>query len=376
MSRAPKIRAVSQRQRPPFPYPGGKRRWAAEVWRAFGKDCIVYSEPFMGGGAVLLLNPKPCAREVCGDRSPQIVNFWRAVKHDPEAVAFHADLPTSQFELTARGRIDWAWSQDAAERLAADEGHYDAQRAGVWAWGQSNSIGLDFGLRGQDKVPAATSGRHASAGGGVGVRQQAGQVPSVALQSPAGRGVQQHTGEVPRVNHECANSGQGLQQQADAGMAPGKGPMPFDGFRLLPWILWLHHRLRRVIVLCGDWTSCVTPTYLVHNDERQRPAAVFLDPPYKTAKQMKSKYGIADAEADDVATAAYQWAVRQADDPRFRIAFCCHEGDFPLPDGWTAQTDEFKGIRRADRRAANRDCVMFSPACFPQGHGPEQGGLF
>lgn len=498
--------------RPPFPYPGGKRRWADRVWELFGDDCIAYSEPFFGGGSMLLLNPSPCPRETICDLSPQVVNFWRAVKHDPHAVAFHADLPTSHFELTALGRIDHQWQQEAPALLAADEGYFDARRAGVWAWGMSNSIGLDFGLRGQDRasppgggqgiqqqandgmgevpmardnrpgaglganqqtgevptadgksigahgiqqqagiVPLARDGAHGNAGTGQGIQQQAGKVPlardndpgsgsgvsqqagKVPATDPAGagwgrgvmqtagkvprpaRGISQQAGGVPRAHHKGMD-GRGVNQASpmagevpqaahnrttgvsgvhQAGMA-GKVPsairgdnspkaivqeasrmtphggMPFDGSRLLPWILWLHHRMRRVYCLCGDWRSALTPTYTVHNDPGKRPCAVFLDPPYKMEKQTGGKYGLADADADSTAAAAYEWAVANGGNPRFRVAFCSHEGDFPVPDGWRAETMELKGIRDQERRAKSKDQIMFSPHCLDD----RQKGLF
>lgn len=42
--------------RSPFPWFGGKRRVAADVWAALG-DVDSYVEPFFGSGAVLLERP-------------------------------------------------------------------------------------------------------------------------------------------------------------------------------------------------------------------------------------------------------------------------------------------------------------------------------
>ena len=42
----------------PFPWFGGKARIAAQVWQRFG-DVRNYVEPFFGSGAVLLNRPRP-----------------------------------------------------------------------------------------------------------------------------------------------------------------------------------------------------------------------------------------------------------------------------------------------------------------------------
>ena len=42
----------------PFPYFGGKRKVADEIWRRFGAVAN-YVEPFFGSGAVLLARPAP-----------------------------------------------------------------------------------------------------------------------------------------------------------------------------------------------------------------------------------------------------------------------------------------------------------------------------
>ena len=79
--------------RAPMPYFGGKARIAAEVWAAFGR-VQNYVEPFFGSGAVLLARPRSTwatdaapGTETANARSAFLANFWRAVQHDPDAVA-------------------------------------------------------------------------------------------------------------------------------------------------------------------------------------------------------------------------------------------------------------------------------------------------
>ena len=80
----------------PFPYFGGKRKAADTVWPAFG---LVdnYVEPFAGSAAMLLAAPPDATRiETINDFDGFVANFWRAVAHDPDAVAHAADWPSTR----------------------------------------------------------------------------------------------------------------------------------------------------------------------------------------------------------------------------------------------------------------------------------------
>ena len=50
-----------------------------------------------------------------------------------------------------------------------------------------------------------------------------------------------------------------------------------------------------------------------------------------------------------------------------------HAGDFPIPDGWTAETMGFSGHRDAKKKADNVDQVIFSPGVRAGGGGPAVG---
>ena len=85
----------------PFPWFGGKKRVADTVWRALGNpDNFV--EPFAGSLAVLLARPHAPRTETVNDSDGLLINFWRAVKHDPEAVAEAAFYPINECDLHAR----------------------------------------------------------------------------------------------------------------------------------------------------------------------------------------------------------------------------------------------------------------------------------
>lgn len=324
---------MDERLAAPFPYNGGKRRWAADVWARFGDDRVVYLEPFCGSMAILLANPRPCRREIVCDMSPHIANFWRAVKADPDAVAFHADYPTIHHDLRARHAWLARWAEENGERVLEDPEHCDAKAAGWWAWGKSHWIGGMF----PTDPPRDTR-------------------PHVAGRIGA-QGVSMHRSDsIPHVGNVVSGRGVSMER---IGLEKG---VP-NGARLAPWMRRLAERLAGVIVLRRPWASCVTNPMLTDKE----PVAVFLDPPYLTSGRSGGLYGSdAAGGSDDAAREAYGWAVERGGDPRLRVAYCCREGDFPVPDGWTALTRGFMGVRLAERRR-RRDLLMFSPHCVDVG---------
>ena len=124
----------------PFPYFGGKRTVAADIWSRFGSPAQ-YIEPFCGSAAVLLAAPRAASLEVVSDTNGFIANFWRAVKYQPGQTAKWADYPVSHIDLGARHR----WLMDQRGRIGAGLAEHDwpgcAQSAGYWLWGQCAWIG-------------------------------------------------------------------------------------------------------------------------------------------------------------------------------------------------------------------------------------------
>ena len=125
----------------PFPYFGGKRKAAETVWPAFGR-VDNYVEPFAGSAAMLLAAPPDAARiETINDFDGFVANFWRAIAHDPDAVAHAADWPVNEVDLMARHSWLVRHRQPITEQLCADPDWYDARSAGWWVWGACNWIG-------------------------------------------------------------------------------------------------------------------------------------------------------------------------------------------------------------------------------------------
>lgn len=128
----------------PFPWFGGKRKVASEVWQRFGR-VQNYVEPFFGSGAVLLGRPEPITgNETINDLDGYVANFWRAVQLSPEATAEWADNPVNENDLHARHV--WLLQQREALRpsLEGDPEWHDPKIAGWWVWGVSSWIGSGF----------------------------------------------------------------------------------------------------------------------------------------------------------------------------------------------------------------------------------------
>lgn len=186
--------------RAPFPYFGGKSKIAHIVWDYFG-DIKNYVEPFFGSGAVLLSRPnyKPSFIETVNDLDGYLCNFWRAIKYDPEKVAFYADFPVSEIEQQARLRYLLKYKAVINEFLIEDPQKYNAKLAGYWVYGICTWIGSGY--------------------------------------------LKKYTKQLPYLG----NPGRGIH-----------GMRIYD--KIYEWFEWLSSRLRRVRVTCGDWKRVCTPT--------------------------------------------------------------------------------------------------------------------
>ena len=307
----------------PFPWFGGKRKAAAEVWARFG-DVSNYVEPFFGSGAVLLGRPSIAGNETVNDLDGYVANFWRSIKLSPEATAEHADNPVNENDLHARHV--WLLQQREALRAQLDGGPewHDPKIAGWWAWGISCWIGSGF-----------------CSGEGPWWVNEAGQLVHLG---DNGRG----------VNRKLVHLGDN-----------GRGES-----RLLPWFSALAERLRRVRVCSGDWSRVCGPSVTFKHGV----TGVFLDPPYAdTADRSDNLYRLDDL---NVAHDVRKWAIENGPNPLLKIALCGYEGEHEMPDSWSVHEwsagSGFGG--QAEERTENgkRERIWFSPACTKTG----QIGLF
>ena len=336
--------------RAPFPWFGGKRRVAPEVWERFG-DVPNYVEPFFCSGAVLLGRPaKHAAKiETVNDLDGFVANFWRSVAHDPETTARWADWPVVEADLNARHA--WLVGQRAnlLRRLEGDPDHFDPKIAGWWVAGVCGWIGSGFCSGDgpwivRDGELVDRRGDLSNAGQGINR-----QMPHVGN---AGRGINR---QMPHVG----DAGRGINRQMPHVGDAGRGAFIEEWFDILA------ARLRDVRVLSGDWTRCLTESLTT----RHGITGVFLDPPYGDEIEQTRVYA---ADSGTVAADVRRWCLENGNDGRLRIALCGYEGeghDALLDYGWTAHawsTAGGYGGGRGGKGDENRhkERIYFSPACI------------
>jgi hypothetical protein len=320
----------------PFPWFGGKRSVAADVWERLGKP-TQYIEPFCGSAAMLLNAPSKASLEVIGDQNFYVANFWRCIKLQPGAVYEWQDYPVSHVDLDARHRwlTDGQRTANLRACLSDPEWIGDAQIAGWWVWGQCCWIGS--GWCEKEMIGNA----------GMGVQSQ---IPHVGN---AGMGVQS---QIPHVG----NAGMGVQSQiphvGDAGRGvQSKIPHVSDAGRgVMDWFLSLAARLERVRIIHGDWSRCLNHHY-GGND-----TAIFFDPPYKGFESLYHK----DASEKLVAEAVEDWCRDNGEG--LRVALCGHVGDYNLP-GWEVFRWSRGRLTYGGSKTTAEEAIWFSPSCLQAG---------
>lgn len=325
-----------------------------------------------------------------------LANFWRAVQHDPEAVAHHCDWPVNEADLHARHR--WLVEQhDFRERMLTDPGFFDARIAGWWVWGLSQWIG-----GGWCTVCGAPEQGRSRLSGKQGVHKKVpnlfGTGNGVHRKRPVlghgGRDVVSPTSSTPpgapsrKLPNLSTHSGRSPQRQIPD--LQGKGS---KGVHRLPslgnmrgvhgeskapcadWFAQLQARLRRVRVCCGDWTRVLGDSVLGTTKSRNsgmNPCGLFLDPPYSGEMRDRDLYATDDA---NISKRVAEWALAHGDDPDLRIALCGYEGEHEMPSSWHCYAwKAHRGYAGAENKNVHKERIWFSPHCLPL--EDVQGSLF
>jgi site-specific DNA-adenine methylase len=321
----------------PFPWFGGKRKIAADIWQRFGAVGN-YVEPFFGSGATLFARPTPGQIETVNDLDGFVANFWRAAKSQPEALAEWAESPVNENDLHARHAWLLAERASLVARLEGDPDFCDVKIAGWWVWGVSCWIGSGWcSGRGPWQVED-------------GALVDSRQLPHLGN---SGQGVNR---KLPHLS----DSGQGVNRKLPHLGDNGQG-------RLVPWFAAIADRLARVRVCSGDWSRVCGPSVTW----KLGVTAVFLDPPYADTADRKG-----DLYAHDSLTVAHdvrEWAIEAGKRADMRIALCGYEGEHEMPSTWAAQEwSAGSGFgAQAEERTGNgeRERVWYSPACLSARQG-------
>jgi site-specific DNA-adenine methylase len=320
----------------PFPWFGGKSKVADVVWSRFG-DVGHYVEPFAGSLAVLLGRHTEPRLETINDADRWITNFWRAVRADPDGVAYWANNPVIEDDLTARHIYLVKYVMpELAERIPADPEYYDVKAAGWWVWGICSWIGSNW-CSGKG-CWTEVDGRLVKIGGEeVGVNKK-------------------------RVT---LNRGHGVNRQR-VHLSWGRGiDRPAVG--LLEWMQALSARLRRVRICNGDWSRVVTAGAMAHGRE----VGIFLDPPYSQEHRLEGLY---NHDSADIYRDVLAWCRENGGNRRYRIALCGYEGEHDeLKDmGWSVYRwkakASYQSAKADGQNQENRDKerIWFSPNCLQE----------
>jgi len=299
----------------PAPYFGGKSLIVDELNRRFG-DVRVRSDPFCGSLAWILASP-PVGIEVVNDLSGDVVNAYRAIRADPDAVAYYCDYPTSELDKLARAWVLRETLPELAARCAADPNWYDARAAGYFLYVTTTDLSGTLPRRGPWIVENGKMVRRGRANGLI--------------------------KSMPKFVRRCRLT-----------------TMRYTA--LVVWFRQIAERLRNVAILCGDWRRAVD----LFSAGKYGTTAILIDPPYPDYG-----YLYANGAQRPVWFDAARWAVERGDNPSVRIAVCGYwtpEADEMFPASWARFRWKAHGGLGNKRKSSvyenrYRECVWFSPHC-------------
>jgi site-specific DNA-adenine methylase len=279
--------------KPAFPYYGSKTKIAKLIWDYFG-DLKVFVEPFCGSAAMLFGRPNPKGRELINDMNGFVVNFFRAVKAEPDKVAEACHFPVNECELHARHV--WLMEQDIQDQLYNDPDFYDVTIAGRWLYGARIWIGAGWCKSKNEQIPE--------------LRKNNERRPDIQHESCPN--------QVPYLAAKCDN--RTLDQRADFPLNTVCDLDIIKGHMNL-----ICERLKFVKVICGDWKRVVTNCVLNPAIKDKKKVGIFFDPPYAHQARMKKIY------AHDSLTIAKEVEEWCKDHPQYKIVLAGYEGDYDLP---------------------------------------------
>ncbi|MBP8055107.1 MAG: hypothetical protein KA314_04665 [Chloroflexi bacterium] len=412
----------------PFPWIGGKGLIMPMVWRDYLGDPLNTVIPFGGSFADLwtrpqwdtetgsFSGPRPYRTETVNDANAFLINAFRAIQAEPEAVAQWCDWPVSEADQHARHawlcgftpepesvpaefdkpglREAWLAGWKASyqpfdplvfrERVMSDPFYYDAQVGGWWIWGQCVWIGSgwcdwEWIERRQVKLERKRTNVHQTGimRKDIRLRQQRPTLrPAQGIESfrlkrqrphiTDNRGLMSLARQIPSLSGSRGATGTGITA---VGLRYNVG--------LVEFLKALAARLMNVHVVCGAWDRVLSPsaTYLIGE------TAVVLDPPYDDPSRDPKLYAVEDQvlrgrkDGDkSLSQAAREWALANGDNPKLKIALFGYETEHQphMPESWRCVAWKGSGgygNRNADNQNRHKERVWLSPHClYPEQH--------
>lgn len=285
------------------------------------------------------------------------------------------------------------------ERMRADPGYFDTQRAGYWIAGLCMWIGGGWckGVEDVERHENAPPTLHP----GHGLNQQGPHKKRPATGNR--RGIHaapspESSQQLPMMTSACGGhrrQTEGRPQLADA-FDVGRGVHSHGSLGtceerrawLLDWFSRLRDRLRLVRVCCGHWLRvCDSPSVTT----RLGITGVFLDPPYRIrladgshnrSGDLYATDGTAGGDPDAVVDEVIAYCLERGGDPMMRLAVCGYEGEgyevleqagwevvaWKTQGGYANQgkakkARKGKASKSSAQDNASRERIWFSPHC-------------
>lgn len=416
----------------PIPYWGGKSSAMGLTWPRIG-DPMNFVDNFGGSFSSLWSRPhwdvttgqfsvgKPYRTETVNDADAFLINAYRAIHRDPDAVAHWCDWPVSEADQHAihhalcgivpdpkEDEIPDAYKDPALrdvfmagwrasyrpfdplafrERMMTDPDYYDPKIAGRWIYGKCVWIGsgwcdwrrIERHMNPEMKrINVHERGVHRK-----GIKHQRPQLrPAqgiqgvrLAQQRPhldfAGRGAVSLSRRIVHLSGDSGASGNGVHG----------AEMRLGGLR--DALRALSDRLRHVRMVCGDWTRVTSPSVTW----KIGLTGMILDPPYFTNRD-KSLYAVEDPalrgrdnDAVPLSTKVREWAIANGDNPKLRIALFGYDDEHGphMPPTWDCVSWSANGGYSNQSHKGNdnrhQERIWFSPHCLKPEAGSVQMGL-
>lgn len=264
-----------------------------------------YIEPFAGSIAVLLDNPFIPKIETINDINCYLSNFWRAISIDISEVVKYADFPVHENDLHARHK--WIIENTTEDFIQKLQNDPDFFDPKMAGYWVWG-MGASIGNNWLQPKGLNATPLLSSAGGGI----------------------------------------HGLTYNLEEDLRK------------------LHTRLRRVRSCCGDWTRVISPSITYQNKGlgKNDITGIFLDPPYSLNKRSKVYL-----HEKDIFKEVCEWAIKNGNVPKLRIAVCGYEGDFNFPSDWECYQWKTNGGlsslgNNQGKINSSRECVWFNPQCL------------